>query len=340
MLRVLRHWLMARATDTALRAAPRLSVRTIERMVGVLVHCGPRCPVVARNVAENMRALGLYSPEIHRAYFAQLGAHIAGALHALRCAACGDAAIGSDELGRIAAERVELDESVTALRGAHAGRGVILIGPHIANYLLNLTRLNQEIPLTVFLRYSKDARRRVAKERWYQASGVGWISEPADAGGPLGRLGSMAAALRAGRTLFITPDLPQKRGEGMPVRFFDREIFLPPGPALLAERTGAPLFMLTAESSGPRQRLIVRGPCVVDSGGRGRENRRSAVQERVQWFTSCFAEFLRTQPALWYLWGDKRWTRLLHGDPRYARPAEGVTSRPVPGAPTDAAGVL
>lgn len=320
MLRELRHWVTAQATDAALLAAPRLSAIAIERIGAALAGCGPYCPVIAHSVASNMRALSVYSPAAHRAYFAQLGAHFAGALHALRCATRRVDAGWSDELVRLAASRVDLDESITQLCGAATGgRGVILVGPHIANYLLNLTRLNQEIPLTIYLRYSKDARRRLAKERWYQASGVGWISEPADAGGPLGRLGRMAAALREGRTLFITPDLPQKRDNGTPVSFFDREIYLPPGPGLLAERTGAPLFMLTAESRGGRQRLVVHGPCRVDPGARGRDSRRAAVQRRLQWFASGFAEFLKAQPPLWYLWGDKRWTRLLHDDPRYGR---------------------
>lgn len=321
MLREVRHWLTARATDAALWAAPRLSARAADRVMGRLAAWGPRLPVVGRQVAENMRAVGVYSPQAYRAYFAQLGAHFAGALHAWRCASRASDAGMCGELAALVAERVELDESVRALRAAAAGgRGAILVGPHIANYLLNLARLNQDVPLTVYLRYSKDARRRIAKERWYRASGVQWISEPADAGGPMGRLGRMAAALQAGETLFITPDLPQKRDDGTPVRFFDREIYLPAGPAVLALRTRAPVFMLTAEVCGARQRLLVRGPYDGSAAGRGRAARHAAIAEQMQWFATEFERFVRAQPALWYLWGDKRWTRVLHGDPRYVRP--------------------
>lgn len=39
----------------------------------------------------------------------------------------------------------------------------------------------------------------------------------------------------------------------------------------------------------------------------------------MQWFADLFAEFLHAEPAAWYLWGDKRWTRVWHGDQRYAR---------------------
>ena len=321
MLRAIRRWVTARVSDAAVVAAPRLPIHAPDRIAGLLAHTGPRCPVIARIVADNMRALGVYSPAIHREYFAQLAAHFAGALHALRCGGQTRGDGPSEALAHIAAQRVELDASVARLRAAAArGQGVIIMGPHIANYLLNLARLSQDVPLTVYLRHSKEARRREAKQRWYRASGVDWISEPAAASGPLGRLGRMAAALRQGRVLFITPDLPRKRGDGTPVRFFGREIYLPAGPAVMALRTGAPLFMLTARPSGPRQRLVLHGPLVADRGEGGRAGRRAAIQQCLQWFTTIFERFLTEQTPLWYLWGDKRWTRVFSGDPRYVRP--------------------
>ena len=337
MLRALRHWITARTTDAAILAAPSFSPRALDRLGVLLERAGPHCPVVARHVAENMRALGLYTPEVHRAYFARLGDHFAGALHALRCAGSTQAGPRS-EFAQLLAQRIQLHDSVARLSAATAtGRGAILVGPHISSYLLNLARLNQKVPLTVYLRYSKDAGRRAAKQRWYQASGVGWISEAADAGGALGRLGRMAAALRAGQVLFITPDLPQKRAEGTPVRFFDREIYLPAGPAVLAERTGAPLFMLTARWVGAVQQLVVEGPCDVAAAAHGRAARQAAVHARLQWFTAGFERFVRAAAPLWYLWGDKRWTRLLHGDERYSRSLADASSATPP--PSRIAGV-
>jgi len=320
LLRSVRHWVTARATEAALLAAPRLTVAAVDRIGALLGDCGRHLPLVGRQVADNMRALGVYTPDVQRAYFAQLGHHFAGALLALRA----PVERRADDLARLAAERVELDASVYRLRTAlTVGRGVILMGPHIANYLLNLARLSQELPLTVYLRYSRSARRRAAKERWYQASGVGWISEAADAGGPLGRLGLMAAALRSGRVLFITPDLPQSRDRGLPVRFFGREIYLPAGPALLALRSGAPLFLLFATADGQQQRLVAHGPYPEEAPDRG--GRSAAVQRRLQWFASGLEQFLRSQTPLWYLWGDKRWTRLLRGDPQYMSPLPAMT---------------
>ncbi|MGD8450927.1 MAG: hypothetical protein PVJ57_03840 [Phycisphaerae bacterium] len=321
MRRALRHWLTRRATDLAVAAAPRLTAGGVECVGRALGTCGAWLPVLARQVAENMRAVGVYTPAVHHTYFAQAGRHFSGALHALRCAGRRPPAGGTEVLAALAAERITLDDAVSELcASSQGGQGVVLVGPHINDYLLHLTRLNSEMPLTVYLRYSKDASRQTAKQRWYQASGVDWISEPAGASGSLGRLGRMVNALRAGRTLFITPDLPQKRESGTAVRWCGREIYLPAGAAWLALRTGRSLYMLLAEMEGSRHRLVLRGPCPHTTGDRGGDERRDIVHRCMQWFADEFARFVQEQPALWYLWGDKRWTRLLRGDARYAQP--------------------
>lgn len=324
MLRAVRKWLTAQVTEAAVRATPHLSVATVDRLTAQLADLARHLPVLARQVADNMKTLGVYTPAAHRDYFGRLGAHFAGALHALRYAeqTTGDSMCPA--LADLVHERIQLDDSTELLRDAvGAGRGVIVMGPHITNYLLFLARLNEEVPLTVYLRHSKDTRRTALKERWYRASAVRWIAEPPGQSGPLGRLGRMATALGAGRVLFITPDLPQKRDAGTPVRFFGREIYLPAGPALLAVRSGAPLFMLLARpgaSAALPQQLTLHGPYDGGPSGAGRVARREAVRRRLQWFATCLEDFLRQHPALWHLWGDKRWTRVLHNDARYVRP--------------------
>ena len=327
VLREARKWLTGRVDDLAVSCAPWLSARSLDRVGPLIAWCGPRLPVLGRLAAQNMSSAGLYSPQIHRDYFANVGAHLAGALQALRCAGRSQQGPQSD-LKNLAENCIQLDDSVQALaEAAGRGRGAILVGPHISNYLLNLTRLNQAVPLTIYLRHSKDSSRQQAKQRWYRASGVSWISEPAGQNGPLGRLGQMSAVLRAGRVLFITPDLAKKRGEGVAVRLLGREVYLPAGAAALAARTGAPLFALHARKEHRVQKLFVRGPFNLDSSLlRSRDpsqaGRRTPalIAAGMQWFADEFERFLREQPALWYLWADKRWTRVFRGDPRYVGP--------------------
>lgn len=323
-LRSARRWVTSRLTGVAVRVAPRLRPAGAEWIGRVVARLGPRMPIVARLVADNMRAVGVYSPAAYRGYFEQIGRHFAGALRAL--------ANRPGDLARAARDQVELDESVGRLRATiSSARGAILVGPHIANYLLGLTRLNQELPLTVYLRHSADTTRQIAKERWYRSSGVQWIAEPRDATRPLARLSAMAAAVQAGRVLFITPDLPQKRDTGTPARLFGREVYLPAGPAALAARTGAPLFFLTARCTPIGQRLLVRGP--FESPGTARAARREVVTAGVQWFAAALEHFLVEQTPLWYLWGDKRWTRVFRGDPRYVGPTVAVSPQAGCGTP-------
>jgi len=319
MWRALRHAVLDGLTAAALRGAPHAPTLLPTWVARLTAAIGPWCPRLASNVARNMRALGVYTPQAHREYFRQVAGHLAGALQALSCAGR-QVAEARCRLAGVAGRQVELDESVARLqRAVERGRGVVLVGPHVVNYLLNLTRLNQVVPVTVYLRHSKSARRQAAKERWYEASGVQWICAPGDQRRPLARLSRMAAAVHAGSVLFVTPDLPRKAESGLPVRLFDRVVFLPQGAALLAVWTGAPLFMLTAERCAAGQRLIVRGPAQPIANGRGREHRRATVQQYMQWFADGFQQFLVEQTPLWYLWGDKRWTQLLSGDPRYGR---------------------
>ena len=129
-------------------------------------------------------------------------------------------------------------------------------------------------------------------------------------------------------------NLPQKSGAGTPVQFCDREIYLPSGAAYLAVRTRVPLYFLIARAADGRLHLDLHGPLETDSPPRGRAAREQAVRDRMQWFATSFERFVRQQPALWYLWGDKRWTRLFAGDTRYVQPAA-----PSGTAPALAAGV-
>lgn len=336
LLQRVRRWITAQVRRAAVSTAPRLSPGAIERLGQIVARGGPYAPIVARQIAGNMRAAGVYSPAVLREHFRRLGEHFAGALYVQRCAADdpdrrGTPAADEATAGRTAEhraafealieQRFTLGESLGPLRNAAAaGRGVIVVCPHMTDFLLNVARLNRILPVTAYLRHGKDPVRQEAKQRWYRASGVEWISEPADVGGPLGRIGLMTTALSRGRALFITPDLPQKRDTGVAVAFCGREVYLPGGAALLALRSGAPLFLLTAERDGQRQRLVASRAYEPPAALRGREHRRAVMQDIMQWFARGFESFVRTQPALWYLWGDKRWTRVFRGDPRYAGP--------------------
>jgi lauroyl/myristoyl acyltransferase len=322
-MKALRQWLTARLSEGAVRCAPRLSESGVAKLQAAIAWGGPRFPVVSRMVADNMRAVGVYSPEIHREYFRQAATHLTGWLHVFRhsgpTAAAGTNGI-PPALARLAAERIQFDQSVALLKEAASdGRGVILMAMHITDMAMWATRISQEVPCTGYGRYSKDARRQQIKERCWRTMGLSWVSEPSEDDQPGARLAKMAEALHAGRVVLITPDLVRKRDEGRPVRFFDREIYLPSGPAVLSLMTGAPLMMIGAHPSGESRCVTFHGPLPAETAPPESGRHEAALTERMQWFAEGLQTLLQSQPALWFFWGDKRWTRVFQGDPRYVR---------------------
>lgn len=321
----MRRRFVSRTTEAGLGLAPYLPLPLItggERLVAAL---GARLPVVAAQVERNLRAAGVWSPQTQRDYFRRVAEHLAGGLRVFRFVRHASAGMAA-KLREIVHAQIEVDSSIDLLRAAAAGgHGVIVIGTHIANYLLVLARIHEVLPLTVFLRHSRDPRRAAAKEMWCHATGLDFIAEPADPGNPLARAEPMVAALRAGRVLVITPDLPQKRGEGAAVRLGDREIWLPEGPAALSVVTGAPLVAATARLGTARRgglpATCVRfdaPPATVDPPA-GRGWKQAAIAARMQWFADQLWRFQRESPAQWFLWGDSRWSRVFADDARYAR---------------------
>jgi len=320
--RAVRQWLTARISERAVGCAPWLSETGVKRLERLIAWAGPRFPVIRRIVADNMRAVGAYTDTRHREYFSHAAQQLGGWLHAFRHAqvsADGPSQMPSS-LARLVNQRFQLDESVDVLRdAASAGKGVILMSMHIADPAMWLARLNRVVPLTVLARPSKDPRRQRIKDQIPGVLGFQAIMEPSHDDQRGARLAKMADALRQGRTVLITPDLARKCGDGRPVRFFDREIYLPSGPAVLSATTGAPLMFMTARADSCTTRLVFHGPFVGQIAPRTPESKDAAITERMQWFAHHLEAFLLDQTPLWFLWGDKRWTRVFRGDPQYVR---------------------
>lgn len=344
--RVIRQWITGRTIAAAMSTAPRVPACVVDWLQRMIAASGPHLPILSRVVAENMRAAGIYSPRAHRAYFAGVAQHLAGALHILRHSAMHmtEEELSREagrhgmppSLARVVHERVQIDATFDRLRQAAAeGKGVVLLAGHGVNFLMGVARINEEVPVTIYSRWSDNPRRRIAHRRWCHASGLPFIAEPPSAADPTRRAALMVEALQAGRVMVITPDLVQKREQGVPVRFLGREIYLPAGPAALSVLSGAPMVAIMSSPRPGGMCMHVHGPRSAEVAGKKRGWRQAAIQERMQWFVDVFTEFLRQHPQLWFLWGDKRWTRMFHGDPRYSRRLE-VSEQPQPPA---AAGV-
>ncbi len=303
--------------QATLRAAPHAPPWTLDAAETALRALGPLAPVLARNVRRNMRAVGVDAPSALPRYFAAVARHLVDALRVYRCGADPrlDPSRRTETLRALARTRFSLDDSIEHVRAAaRDGRGVILAAPHLCNYLVCLIRLHEVLPLTTYMRWSKDPRRRELKAAWFRAAGVNVIAEPRQDRDPGVRARICMNVLREGGILFITPDLALRRDAAPPVRLFDRTISLPAGPATMALRTGAALIPLFARADSDRTRIVFDRPLLEPATQRDRSRAGAAESALRQWATR-FEDFVRTDPQCWFLWADKRWTAALNAKP-------------------------
>lgn len=304
---------------------PGFAVTAMERSLALI---GPASPGLGWLVRSNMKAAGVYDAGAVRDYFRHVARHLAN----------GARLFGSSTpdalLSRMADLEVNIDPSVEMVRRAAAGqKGVLLAPAHSCNFLVSLARLRREIPLCIFLRWSKDARRLAMKRDWCRAAGIDVILEPASAADPTARAAVVVEALRAGRIVAITPDIAQKASQGTPVAWLGRRAFLPAGPASLAMLAESPMVPVFSRFCGHTQTLYFDEPIHVAMLPRREGGRPEAVRRAMQTWTNGFERYLRACPAAWFLWADSRWTRVLRGDPEYGGPLSEPPVAPVPEAP-------
>lgn len=317
MLRELRRWLTTTAKHTGLALVPRVSPRWLDRLERAVARAGPVTPVLAHQVMTNMRAAGVYSKQTIDGHFQQVARHLLNAVRIFR------AQFEPQWVGNLARREVAVDESVIALRSSlAAGRGAVIAPPHVCNYVLTVVRLSQEIPVAVYLRWSKDERKRAIKEAWCKAAGLEVILEPANAADPTSRAAACVDVLRAGKALVMTPDIVQKAGRGTRVTLFGRQVDLPSGPASIAMLAETPLVPIFGRVRDHVHTIVAKPALRVESLSRAQGGRSAAMRAVMQVWADQFAEFLRDDPATWFLWADSRWTRFFHGDPRYSTPVE------------------
>ena len=317
MLRDVRRRWTAKAVYTARAVAPFLPPGWIWIAERWMKLTGPSWPVLSRMVADNMRSAGVYERAAVRAYFAQIARHMANGARIFRLARRNGA------VGRLARAQIDVDGSISYIHQALAhGHGAIVAPPHVCNYLVTLARLNQEVPLRVYLRWSGDERNRDLKRAWCAATGLDVILEPANATDPASRAAACVEALRDGAALVMTPDIAQKSDKGVGVRLLGREVYLPTGPASIAMLAEAPLVPVFGRLVGKMHVIRVCEPVFVEPLARAEGGRRGAIQRAMQSWADDFEAFLRECPQAWFLWGDSRWTRVFRGDPRYCGVAE------------------
>jgi lauroyl/myristoyl acyltransferase len=320
-LRTARRWVTETSLIAARSAAPLIPSMFLRVGEGLIAAAGPHAPRLAAIVRGNMTAAGVYDREVFRGYFRHVGRHLSNAMRML------GAPSRPEEVAAMAREQIDVDESIRHLRDAvGAGRGAVVAAPHVCNYVLTLVRLRMEIPIWVYLRWSKNERKRRLKQAWCEAAGLPVIVEPPDAANPTARAAACVAALQQGKALVMTPDIAQKdKDRGIGVEVLGHRAMLPTGPASIAMLAEAPIVSVFGRTDGPRHTITAMPGIGVPSVSRADGGRREALRRALQVWADGFTSFVRQSPAAWFLWADSRWTRVFRGDARFGGPVLGRT---------------
>jgi KDO2-lipid IV(A) lauroyltransferase len=86
---------------------------------------------------------------------------------------------------------------------------------------------------------------------------------------------------------------------GVPVEFFGRPATMPPGPAVLAEQTGAAIIPAVCQFDGRGWRIVFHPEVPVAGPGRLRDRAAAAMQGVADAFTASIGE----QPEDWHMLG-------------------------------------
>jgi len=198
------------------------------------------------------------------------------------------------------ARRVEAMLAETEVQGLEkilaardAGAGMIYALPHMGNW-------EAAAPVAVSEGIAVVAVAEVLPNRHI----TGWFTQVREAFGievvlATGRVEVMRRleqAIAHNKAVALLSDRDLK-GKGVEVEFFGERTTMPPGPATLALRTGAPLFPVGCYFKGGGYRVVVRDPITIPDDGSRSERVARATQALAHELETVIAE----APEQWHL---------------------------------------
>ncbi|NBW02018.1 MAG: lysophospholipid acyltransferase family protein [Betaproteobacteria bacterium] len=134
------------------------------------------------------------------------------------------------------AQQVKVVGLDPVLRALDAGRGAILLTPHLGAFELSPRAFAIHRPITVLYRPARQRLLRNMMEALRPTQNL--LTAPADASG----VRMLLRALRRGEAIGMLPDQVPAQGEGLWAPFFSRPAYTMVLPIRLAQTTGAPIF--------------------------------------------------------------------------------------------------
>jgi KDO2-lipid IV(A) lauroyltransferase len=177
------------------------------------------------------------------------------------------------------------------------GGGCLAITGHVGNWELLAARVAAlGVPLTVVARRVNDDRFDALIRHFRDGAGMEILlrDDPQF-------LAAVRDALARNRVVALLID-QDSRGGGVFVPFFGRPAHTPPGAAILALRTKAPVVSVFIRRRPEGGHVITFAPLPIVAGGAGR------VRELTASFTATIEAAIRRSPAEW-VWWHERWRR-------------------------------
>ena len=198
----------------------------------------------------------------------------------------------SDEELRAMIDPGDLETITPFLR---EGRGFVACTAHFGNFeLLGVYAARTGVPLTVLTRRLKGS----ANAKWVGTRAVAGLKEIHSG------MRNLVDAVKAGEALALLIDQNMLRRHAIFVPFFGTLAATTPAPAIVAERTGAPLvlaFLLRLPEG--RYRLAIEGPFGFE---RRSEDREQDIRDFTAELNARFEKHVRRHPEQWF-WVHRRW---------------------------------
>jgi lauroyl/myristoyl acyltransferase len=277
--------------------ARRTDQRGVERLRKISTALFRATPPLRSRVVQNMQRAGIYRRGLEKDYLERAADQMTFLMHILRAGYSGSG-VG---------QQFCFDESQRYLYEAHeAGYGVLVLSPHLCGYPVFSRVLADCVPCSIYLRHSPDPSKHALNVLMGQAGGGHLVFPPAN-GSPAERINVAMGVLRQKRALYVTPDVPRKASEGVPVTIWDRIVYFPTGVMIMAMRTGAPVVFSTWFYRHGQYHVRFAAPLALAREG----DRQRRAHDAIVAFARMMDQHLRGFPEMWWNWLDKRWTRIL-----------------------------
>jgi len=174
-------------------------------------------------------------------------------------------------------------------------KGFIAATAHIGNFeLFGVYGARRKVPLTILTRELKGG----ANANWVKNRTLAGIREIHKG------MDNLVAAVNAGEALAVLIDQNMLLKRAVFVPFFGKLAATTPAPAVVAERTGAPVFltMMIRKPEGTYE-MCVEGPFHFE---RKSEDRAEDIRAFTAMLNDRFEHYVRQHPEQWF-WMHRRW---------------------------------